>query len=86
MIDNESENTSYDAFVKLFNSQYLPNLRVLNLVNVNLDENQINIIKESPLAKQLEKLVVSTQKYNDSWESGEAKVERIWFKNVYFKM
>lgn len=76
LIDNESENTSYDAFSNLFNSKYLPNLKVLNLINVNLDENQINILKESSLAKQLEKLVVSTQKYNDLWESGKAKVER----------
>lgn len=83
MLDNESQNTDFESYFKLFNSKSLPKLKVLDLNNVSLNNNEIEILKQQQLSNQLQVLNINNQKYGDEWSSEVNNNLNKWFFRNY---
>ncbi|CAH0998040.1 hypothetical protein EMA8858_04175 [Emticicia aquatica] len=82
--EDDEINTTFEHYVKLFNTLSLPNLKVLNILNLSLTDEQIEILKKQTLAKQLKTLVLNKQLFGKDYEKYESKEERYWFLSTHF--
>ena len=82
-LDDESQNTNFESYLELFNSKSLPKLKVLDLNNVSLNNEQIEILKKQPLINQLQILNINTQKYGNERIAEVNITSNKWFFHSY---
>jgi hypothetical protein len=73
---------TFDELLDFMDSQNLPNLEVLSLMELNIKENQLELLKNTHLGKKVKELKLSLQKESNYFNE-EYKSERDWFVNKY---